>query len=392
MDNNTNELNELNKELNQINLESNENMADKQRFEKSRHHAKRAHEKSKRNKKKNKILRVIVVILAIILAIAVFISATWFTLYKIGENELKPNIDSNIIIDNTKVSGVPDGSIISYNGKKYVFNENITSVLFMGIDKSELSNEGVVGKGGQADTIYLLAMDMTTGKFKAINISRDTLTDISVYTTSGQYSGTEKHQLCLSYAYGDGKESSCRNTVEAVSQLFYNIPINTYYALDRSAIPVINDLVAGENGLAVPEFDYETGKKTRNTIYLKGNETDKYVHDRDIKKLESNNFRIKRQMEYLKAFTSTAINRTKQNLAFPVDVYNTAMEYSSTNLSVSTLTFITTKLFVEGNGLDIDFVNLKGKIVEGKNGLAEYIVDEDELTKLVIETYYKPAE
>lgn len=57
--------------------------------------------------------------------------------------------------------------------------------------------------------------------------------------------GTEKQQICLSYSYGDGKESSCENTVNSVQRLFYNIPINTYFSLDLDGISALNDSVGG---------------------------------------------------------------------------------------------------------------------------------------------------
>ena len=45
-----------------------------------------------------------------------------------------------------------DGQIITYKGEKYIYNENITSVLCMGIDKYDSKkNEDKIVESGQAD-------------------------------------------------------------------------------------------------------------------------------------------------------------------------------------------------------------------------------------------------
>ena len=71
------------------------------------------------------------------------------------------------------------------------------------------------------------------------------MTDVALYSEGGSYIGTENLQLCLSYAYGDGKALSCDNTVISVSRIFYNIPINSYFSLDLEGIAAVNDSVGG---------------------------------------------------------------------------------------------------------------------------------------------------
>ena len=88
-------------------------------------------------------------------------------------------------------------------------------------------------------------LDTKTGKSRLIAISRDTMTDVNVYSDLGNFIGTEKLQLCLAYTYGDGKEKSCENTVRAVSRLFYGMPVAAYAALDLDAITVLTDAVGG---------------------------------------------------------------------------------------------------------------------------------------------------
>ena len=99
--------------------------------------------------------------------------------------------------------------------------------------------------GGQADAIVMMAMDFDKNKTSMIAIPRDTITDVAVYSVGGSYAGMRKQQLCLAYAYGDGKESSCENMVASVRRIFYNIPISTYFALDLDGISELNDAVGG---------------------------------------------------------------------------------------------------------------------------------------------------
>lgn len=118
---------------------------------------------------------------------------------------------------------------------------------FSGVDKEAFEEGGTVGDGkaGQADALFLLVLDTKTGKSRLIAISRDTMTDVNVYSTLEILSEREKLQLCLAYTYGDGKEKSCENTVRAVSRLFYGMPVAAYAALDLDAIAVLTDAVGG---------------------------------------------------------------------------------------------------------------------------------------------------
>ena len=48
-------------------------------------------------------------------------------------------------------------------------------------------------------------------------------------------------QLCLSYAYGDGKAKSAENTANSISRILYVVPITKYFALDLNGIAHLND-------------------------------------------------------------------------------------------------------------------------------------------------------
>lgn len=377
---------ELNAMLNSINENSTEKLPDEEDFRRAQMHRQQKRQKNKKRPSRI-IVRVLIIVLCVLLSLVLALGATWFILYKSGESQLKTPIDVTVNIDDDNVSNIEeDGSTIEYNGKQYRLNQNVVSLLFIGVDREELGSEDdVIGTGGQADALYLVTIDTAQNKYKVISISRDTMTDIGVYSSDGKYVGTEKKQICLSYAYGDGKTTSCDNTVRAVSTLFYNIPIQSYFALERSAIPTLNDTIGG---VTVPVYD-ENGNDTGKTTTLFGQDAYDYVHYRDTSRLDSNNIRMTRQMAYIKAFIKKLVSSATSNLNVALDFFNTASQYSSTNLNTSIVTYYATTVLSSGGNIDIDYVKLPGEITQNESGNAEFNYDKDALTKLVIETYYE---
>lgn len=69
------------------------------------------------------------------------------------------------------------------------------------------------------------------------------MTPIKTFDYKGNYVGDAENHLGLAYAFGDGKETSCQYMVDAVSNLFYGIPINSYVALNMEAVEQLNDAV-----------------------------------------------------------------------------------------------------------------------------------------------------
>lgn len=290
--------------------------------------------------------------------------------------------------DNTKMPSTSDieidnDGIVFYNGKKYEYNTAMTTILFMGIDKADIDKTAVNGKNGQADAIYAVTIDTNTGKTTVICLSRDIMTDIKLYSVEGNYIRTERSQLCLSYAYGDGKQLSCENCVWSATNVLLGVPINTYLAMDYKAIAVLNDAVGG---VEVPGYTSDWSKKTGKTVTLHGNKAYDYVHYRNIKQLESNNYRITRQIDYLKSFSAKAIAMTKSNISTPLNLYKKINDYSVSNLSADKITFLTS-VFMKGS-TEIEFKRIEGK-TESDGEHAMFIPDESALYSLVLDVFYK---
>lgn len=111
----------------------------------------------------------------------------------------------------------PNGGV-EYQGKSYRRNTYIKAILCMGIDRpGSLEETMTAGFGGQADGIFLVAQDTARDRIRVLVIPRDTMTEITLTDLSGNELGSSIQHLTLAYAYGDGREKSCRYMTEAVS-------------------------------------------------------------------------------------------------------------------------------------------------------------------------------
>ena len=135
---------------------------------------------------------------------------------------------------------------VKYQDTVYAYKEEILTFLIMGIDK--LSDAGEVTEGtdgGQADALFLAVLDPQEKRMKVIGINRNTMTDIDIYDENGEYVSTVKSQLAIQHGFGNGMEESCEYQKKAVENLFYQLPIHGYAAVNMSAIATINDAVGG---------------------------------------------------------------------------------------------------------------------------------------------------
>ena len=198
---------------------------------------------------------------------------------------------------------------IRYNGKTYQYKENLMNILCLGIDSRDgIAKEKTPGKAGQADCVILAVLDDDAKTIQLINISRDSMVPVHVYATDGSFVEDRTEQLALQYAYGNGRDWSCQLMEEAVSDLFYGLPIHGYCALSMNSIADLNDAVGGVT-VTVPEELAELKPNlftAGETVTLKGDLAYHFVHDRAYKSADfaSNNKRIARQKRYAIAFVN----------------------------------------------------------------------------------------
>ncbi len=340
------------------------------------------HRSKHKSKRKMKLWKKILISFICVILALVLIAVGSFTFLVIkGSDELLDD-DYNI----TAPQGVEvqnDGEYIVYNGKTYELNTNVTSMLFMGIDKRALDQSEVNGTGGQADVIVLIAVDTKTSEITMLNISRDTMTDVTLYSANGGYVGTETQQICLAYAYGDGMETSCENTVNSVKRLFYNIPIKSYLALDLDGIAAVNDSVGGVDVVS-PET---IGSFTQGESYhLLGDMAEKFVRTRSHESAEANTLRMQRQQEYVNKFMNKVISQTKQDITTPISLFNASSPYTCTNLNPSKVCYLAQSA-VMSNGMSVNMLTVPGEAKMDGN-YAQYYVDETQFYEMFLSVYY----
>lgn len=345
------------------------------------HHRKKSRHKRKLTKKE-KLRRRLIIIIAILLFIIIALLAAFLIIRHFGKALLFPTNLDLTLPDGIDASLLDNGMIIEYNGKTYMFNTDVTSVLFLGVDQEEFGTQAY-GSAGQSDAIYLLAYDTATGEANFISIPRDSMVDVDIYTSSGNYTGTVYEQICLAYAYGDGQDESCENVITSVSRLIYGIPISSYFAVDLSAVAPINDSIGGVTLTVIEDIPgFEEGE----TVTLMGADAMTYIRYRDTTVLTSNLNRLERQKQYIYAFVEKLIPSVKNDISVVLDLYNTALDYTVTNINAAKITYLATT-FARSSVEEINIETVEGETIMGEY-YAEFYPDETALFELMLEVYY----
>lgn len=319
-------------------------------------------------KKKYVILGIVTVLLVTVVGVLA---------YRMQQDKKKEKIKYDGYTDENQ-----ETNYITYKGEKYKYNYNLRTVLFMGIDKEGEIEEKKVGDGGQTDSLVLFAMDTEKKTTQALSVSRDTMTDIRTYDMSGEFLSTERAQLALQYAYGDGRTKSCVLTREAVSNLLYQIPINSYVALTMEGFSRIADELGGIR-ITVPQ-DYthiNPAFKKGETITLNGKMAEQYVRYRDTSASGSNNERMERQSQFIEALVKQLQTDMKEKKD-AVHLYRKMKPYMVTDISEEELEKMINYEF-EGKVEKVPGTVQKGEKYD------EFIVDNEKLKEKVINMFYK---
>ena len=281
-----------------------------------------------------------------------------------------------------------DSNTVTWQGKTYKYNQNLSNYLLLGVDKRTPA-ETRVGKAdaGQADALFLLSLNRKTKEMTLISIPRDTMTDVESFDLEGKSLGKSKDHISLSYGYGDGGAESCKLTQEAVSNLFYGLPIQGYFAMNLDGIPQLAKNVGGltvtvpNNSLEYKYPEFAEGAE----VTLTEENTEIFVRSRDVEESQSAIYRMERQKAFLDAFSKKAKECYEQNAKFAANLFVAIKPYTVTNISEDRLM----KLFQtadEGDGYTEWTVP-----GEGTQGLSydEYQVDDDALYAKIMETFYQ---
>ena len=361
---------------------------------KSSHEEHHHHHHRFRRRKKKKLAKYIALgILIVLLVLLVTAATAFFVLRTSGRsslfaqaNEVAPSMQ--MTDESIEPQEILDAYTVKYKGKKYHYNQNIVTILVMGIDKSSLSaEEEGSGKAGQSDANFLLTIDSETGKTSLIAISRDTITDIHIIGATGDSLGMSKAQLALGFSYGDGRDISCQYMVDAVSKLFYGLPIHGYCAIDLDAMPILADTFGGVEVTLLHDMTWLYPDWTEGSnVLLKGDAVTKYIRTRYHIADGTNEKRMERQKQFLMAFIKKAMSEVKNDFTLIGTLYNAISDDMVTNISFSEITYLAT-LALKMDFSSIDYVSVPGTTKEG-NLYMEFYPDEKAFYELILDQFY----
>ena len=278
---------------------------------------------------------------------------------------------------------------VGYNGKIYRYNSEILTFLILGIDSdSEVPlNNGNINyiKGVQSDALFLAILNPKTREISLVAINRNTMTDIDVYDAANNFIRTTTAQICIQHGYGDGKHMSCERTKQTVSELMYSIPIHGYCSIRLGAIEELNDAVGGVEVTLPTDFPL-LNLKAGTTIRLSGSQAYKFLQYRNRNEFDSATTRLNNEKVYLSAFAKQVYAATKQDLTFPVQLYQKLSKYLVTDLSLDEITYLASEF------LSYSMENAKMYSIPGNTQMGtkfeEFYVDDKALIEMILEIFY----
>lgn len=344
-----------------------------------RRHNRHHHRKSRHQRKKQKML-----ILGLAAAVIFVGLAATVVVNKLKEQK-------NYHVTGTNSVDVGAGyRYVEYNGKKYQYNNRVTTLLYAGLDSfDELKQTATYGDKARADSIMLIVLDEVSKKMSVVAINRDTMTEVHRFSRNGDDLGVYVTHLGYAYTNGDGGEASCENLKTAVSTLFNNLPIDGYMVSNQTSIVMINDLVGGVT-VTVPNDDLAAKYPeltTGNVVTLDESNVRAYVQQRDTAVDFSNEGRIERQKSFVLSFMDEFGSMVKEDASSVWDSLEACSDWMQTDITKNK--YLSLADAFSNTNLTPDSYY----ILEGEDQLGElhdeFYYDEDALQELIIKLFYR---
>lgn len=305
----------------------------------------------------------------------------------VANEEQNPSDD---VVDDSQEESTTHEEEVVYKKTKYVYNDHLSNYLFLGIDrKEEIKGYETRGGSGQSDAIYLVSYDRVKKTIQCLCIPRDSMVKIHTFAPNGTDLGYSTDHISIQYAFGDGKDESCRLVKEAVSNLLYNLPIQGYCAVNMDAIPVIGSVV-GPVEVVVPnnslEAQYPEFKEGATVTITQAN-AETFVRYRDITIDHSAITRSERQKVYLKSCAKKTTSMVEQDASVIATLYEKLTPYMVTNMGNDIFVKLSQATFdTEGNIQDVPGEKVTGTQYD------EYHVNDNQLYELILKMFYKEVQ
>ncbi len=277
----------------------------------------------------------------------------------------------------------------TYNGRDWVYRDRaLTNILIIGSDWDADREGGSSWRyDGQADFLLLLTLDSEKETVQAIQIDRDTMSDIRIYGPLGDYTGQQTAQLCLSYAYGDSTAENCENVVWAVSNFLGGVPVDAYMVLDMKSMAIINDAMGGVTVTLEDDFSHLDPAMTKGrTICLQGDQVEIFLRSRMTVGEGTNASRMHRQRVYLEEAANLFSRLVSEDLNFVSDLFDQLSGHLTTNAERGWLI----NRAYEGGAYTMRRIRtIAGRHQVNDRGFMEFWADEDALDELIVSYYYE---
>ncbi len=315
--------------------------------------------------KKKKIPLIVLGVVAIILLILLSVAGIY---YFSGKWKLQARIDH-----------VEDGE---------QYKENLLNIMVLGVDREEpMGGYDERGQIGQADAVFVVSLDLKTRELNIISVPRDSMIDgMMPDIVEGEYNYA-KMQLCLQYAFGDGREESCELMRQQVSKLL-GIPIHGYAAVNFSVLPVLNDAIGGVDITMDQDYTFIDPAFVQGaTLHLNGQQVRDYLQGRDTTQEATAYYRLDRHKQYIQAAYQQVKVSGIQNPFEIIKLMKSVDDYVVTDLELNEILQLV-RIGVKSE-FDMDHIRvIEGEIVQGEM-FEEFYIDEEKKEQLVKELFYR---
>jgi len=336
----------------------------------------------KKKKKKRSKLKITLIVLLVLLLVAAGIGGYFFLRFK------KIYDAPEEVITATPVPE-PEREYITYNGELYYENPDIARFVLFGIDSSEIRDQR--GAGARTDVMIVVAVDVKQNKITGIEIPRDTKAEVDLLDQDGNVTDTMVTKINGAFQFG-GREMGhgAQNSLNAINKLLsidgkYDLKLTDYAGIN---IDGIGPLATAVGGVPVTLKNNIEGIGSRGeTVTLKGKKAETFCRVRKGADLTGSDIdRGKRQMDFIFGFISKV---RKLGIGEIAGIVSQVIQYTFTNLSMDEIVaYASVALKVPNENIDI--IQLPGE--DKLDGLWYFIVDEEGMEQIVIDTFYLPKD
>ena len=282
-----------------------------------------------------------------------------------------------------------DQETVEVDGTTYRKRDDLSVILAMGVDH-ETQETYDYRKAGQADFLRLIVLDNKNKTVQQLQIDRDTITPVTMLGVLGDRYEPVTQQICLGYAFGDGRQSSCEVTVEAVENLLGGQKIDQYLSMGLDGISTLNDLAGGVTVTLEDDFSAIDPAMTKGTtLTLWGDQAEVYVRTRRSIGVGTNEARMARQEQYIRQITSQLDAKVQQDQNFVLIAYDALEPYLYTNIPRGQLA---NEAWAAKDYERMDTIKPDGTYQVGEDGFMEFYPDADALQQAVLQLFYEKVE